>query len=164
MINESHELGRLRVIHTARNLEAINHAVEEGFFPLIKELKPSDRLFSTYCVFRNRKTNKIETAEAEQGYVQYGERYQYSPSEWEMVISYSKYYPYNFPSPFAAYLIPPDIYIGERVIIADLIEDYYGGSFWSHNIRLETLEAIWDGSDLVVQYCRDVNGVCNWVG
>ena len=154
----------LRVIHTGRNLEAINRAVEEGFFPLVKELKPSDKLYSTYCVFRNRKTNEIETAEAEDGYVQYGKRYKYSQADWDMVISYSKYYPYKFPGPFAAYLIPSDIAIGERVIIEDLIEDYYGGTFWSHNIRLETLEAVWDGSDLVVQYDPNVDGVCNWVG
>ncbi len=81
-----------------------------------------------------------------------------------MVISNAQYYPYQFLSPFAAYLIPPDIAIGERVVIEDLIEDYYGGTFWSHNIRLETLEAIWDGSDLVIQYDPNVDGVCNWVG
>lgn len=154
----------LRVIRTARNLEAINNEVAKGFFPLIRERKASDKLYATFCVFRNRETNMVETAEAEEGYVQYGKHYQYSKDEWEMVISYSKYYPYIFPSPFAAYLIPPDISIGERVIIEDLIEDYYGGTFWSNNIRLETLEAVWDGLDLVVQYDPNVDGVCNWVG
>lgn len=154
----------LRVIQTARTINAMNVAAEAGYFPLVKELKASEKLYRTYCVFRNRKTNAIEIAEAEKGYVQYGEYYEYSPDEWEMVISYAKYYPYSFPEPFAAYLVPPDITIGERVVIKDLIEDYYGGTFWSHNIRLETLEAIWDGSDLVIQYNPKVDGVCNWVG
>jgi hypothetical protein len=164
MTIESSKSKPYRVIHTARHLEAINSAVDEGFFPLIRQLKPSHKLYATYCVFRNRKTNKVETAEAEKGYVQYGKEYSYSRDEWDMVISNAQYYPYQFLSPFAAYLIPPDIAIGERVVIEDLIEDYYGGTFWSHNIRLETLEAIWDGSDLVIQYDPNVDGVCNWVG
>jgi hypothetical protein len=164
MTIETNKLKPCRVIHTARNLEAINRAVDEGFLPLVKELKASHRLYSTYCVFRNRKTNKVETADAEEGYVQYGEHYSYNSDEWDMVISYAKYYPYKFPSPFAAYLIPPDIIVGERVTIEDLIEDYYGGSFWSQNVRLETLEAIWNGSDLEIQYDPDVDGVCTWVG
>lgn len=164
MKNSTSESGRLRTIETARNLDEINRAVENGFFPLVKHLKPSDELRSTYCVFRHRRTNKVEVADAEEGYRQYNEHYQYHPDEWEMVIGYARHYPYDFPSPFAAYLIPPDLAIGERVIIADLIEDYYGGQFWGRHIRLESLEAIWDGRDLIVQYRPDVDGVCNLIG
>ena len=164
MTIETSDTPPLRVIKTARSIEAMNIAADAGYMPLVKELKQSEKLYTTYCVFRNLKTNKIETAGAQSGYVQYGERYEYNPDEWEMVISYAKYYPHNFPSPFAAYLIPPDISIGETVVLEDLIEDYYGGSFWSHNIRLEALTATWNGSDLIVQYDPDVDGVCNWVG
>ena len=164
MTIEQNEEKPNRVIRTARDLESINRAVAEGFFPLIKELKPSPMLNVTYCVFRHRKTNQVVTAEAEEGYLQYGEYYSYKSEEWEIVIPYANYYPYTFPCPFAAYLIPPNIVIGERVIIEDLIEDYSGGVFWSQKIRLETLEAIWDGSDLAIQYDPNVHGVCNWVG
>jgi hypothetical protein len=89
MTIELNEQKLRRVIRTARNLEEINRAVDDGFLPLIKVLKPSDKLYATYCVFRNRKTNKVETAEAEEGYVQYGERYSYSPDEWEITIHIS---------------------------------------------------------------------------
>jgi hypothetical protein len=164
MTIESNKLNSLRVIHTARDIKAINLAADRGFFPLMRELKPSSMLNETYCVFRNRKTNRVEIAEAEEGYRQYVEHYSYTQDEWDKVISYATYYPYKFPSPFAAYLIPPDISIGERVVIEDLIEDYFGGTFWSKGVRLETLEAIWDGSDLLIQYDPDVDGVCTAVG
>lgn len=54
---------------------------------------------------------------------------------------------------FAAYLISKDIKIGERVFIEDLIEDYIGAS-WSQGdtYRLDSCEAIWNGTDLEIQY------------
>jgi len=53
----------------------------------------------------------------------------------------------------AAYLIPKDIQIGERVFIEDLIEDYVGAS-WNQGdtFRLESCDAIWNGKDLEIQY------------
>ena len=34
--------------------------------------------------------------------------------EWEVVIPFRDYYPHNWKRPFAAYLIPPDLQIGEE--------------------------------------------------
>ena len=61
-------------------------------------------------------------------------------------------------SPFAAYLIPKDIVIGERVFVKDLIEDFVGKS-WNQGdtYRLESCEAIWNGIDLEIQYERSEN-------
>ena len=47
MTIELNKLNSLRVIHTARDLKAINLAVDRGFFPLIRELKPSSMLNET---------------------------------------------------------------------------------------------------------------------
>ncbi len=71
-------------------------------------------------------------------------------SLWEYVIPWTSYYPYHFESPFAAYLIPKDIAVGERVFIEDLIEDFLGGSHHS-SWRLESCEAIWNGSELEIE-------------
>ena len=155
----------LRVIKTARSIYDINDAVDMGFTPLVKQLKPLKKLFHTVGVFRNKKTNKIKEAEAYVVYAQYGETISYEDEdEWELVIPFHSYYPYKFESDYAAYLIPHDIEKGETVILEDLIEDYYGGSFWSHHIRIESLQAIWTGEDFSILYDPETDGVCTWVG
>jgi len=155
----------LRRIKTARSIEEMNEAVKLGFSPLVKQLKPLDKLFRTVAVFRNLKTNKLEETHAYKGYRQYTETFSYEDeSEWELVVPFHQYYPYKFNMSYAAYLIPSDIAIGERVVLEDLIQDYYGGSFWNHSIRLESLEAIWEGDDLSILYDPDVDGECSRVG
>jgi len=164
MINDN-KSKELRIIKTARNTSEINQAVDLGFFPLVKALKPLDKLFLTVAVFRNRKTNKIEKAHAYKGYRQYTEHFSYEDeSEWELVVPFHKYYPYKFDMSYAAYLIPPDIVVGETVVLEDLVEDYYGGEFWYNPIRLESLKAIWTGKDFSILYDPDVDGFCDWVG
>ena len=155
----------LRVIKTARCIEDINKAADMGFFPLVKKLKPLKKLFRTIGIFRNKKTNKIEETEDYVVYEQYGNITSYEDeNEWELVVPFHSYYPYKFDSQYAAYLIPHDIEKGENVILEDLIEDYYGGSFWSHHIRVESLQAIWAGEDFSILYDPKTDGVCTWVG
>jgi len=155
----------LRIIKTARGIEDINKAADMGFVPLVKKLKPLKKLFHTIGIFRNKKTNKIEEAESYVVYRQYGEITSYEDEdEWELVVPFHSHYPYKFDSHIAAYLIPHDIEKGEKVILEDLVEDYYGGSFWSHNIRVESLQAIWTGDDFSILYDSETNGTCTWVG
>ena len=155
----------LRVIKTARCIEDINKAADMGFIPLVKKLKPLKKLFRTIGIFRNKKTNKIEEAEDYVVYEQYGNITSYEDeNEWELVVPFHSYYPYKFDSQYAAYLIPHDIEKGENVILKDLIEDYYGGSFWSHHIRVESLQAIWAGEDFSILYDPKTDGMCTWVG
>jgi hypothetical protein len=77
---------------------------------------------------------------------------------FETVIDWTYYYPQTFNSPFEAYLIPKDIKTGERVFIEDLIEDYIGAK-WNQGdtYRLESCEAIWNGTDLEIQYDPKAN-------
>jgi hypothetical protein len=138
----------LRVIKTARDENSINKAALNGFTPLIKKVEPSKKICSKYSVFQNKKTGEIEVvSDYRMGFFPGAE------SEYEVVIDWTYYYPYSFPSPFAAYLIPKDITIGERVFIEDLIEDYIGAS-WNQGdtYRLESCEAIWTGTALKIQY------------
>jgi hypothetical protein len=154
----------LRIIKTARGIEDINKAADMGFIPLVKKLKPLKKLFRTTGIFRNKKTNKIEEAEDYVVYEQYGNITSYEDeNEWELVVPFHSYYPYKFDQ-HAAYLIPHDIEKGEKVILEDLIEDYYGGSFWSHHIRVESLQAIWAGEDFSILYDPKTDGVCNLIG
>ena len=137
----------LRVIRTARDKDSINRAARSGLRPLVKKVEPSDKIRSKFAVVQFKETGEIEVIGdyRRSGYL--------DADETETVIGWTFYYPHSFKSPFAAYLIPKDIKIGERVFIEDLIEDYIGAS-WNQGdtYRLESCEAVWNGSDFEIQY------------
>jgi hypothetical protein len=140
----------LRIIKTARDKSSINRAAKNGYIPLLRKVEPSTKIRSKYAVVQNKKTFEI---------IVIGDfRADFYGDDFEMVIDWTDYYPHNFRSPFAAYLIPQDIKKGERVLLEDLIEDYVGAS-WNQGdtYRLESCEAIWNGKDLEIQYDPRVN-------
>ena len=143
----------LRIIKTGRDRDIINNAARNGFKPLIKKVRPSDEIRSKYSVIQNKKTGEIKII---------GDlRFSYltdDSGDYVTVIDWTYYYPHNFKSPFAAYLIPKDIIVGEMVFVEDLIEDYIGAS-WNQGdtYRLESCEAIWNGKNLEILYDQNVN-------
>lgn len=146
MFDEPYNVNKLRVIRTARDKESINNAARVGFCPLIKKVEKSDEIRSKYAVLQNKETGEIEVlTDFRSGFIE--------ENDYEMVIDFTFYYPHNFPSPFAAYLVPRDIKIGERVFIDDLIEDYVGAR-WNQGdkIRLNSCEAVWNGKDFDIQF------------
>ena len=144
MFTNLENVNGLRIIKTARDEESINTAARNGFFPLLRRVEKSDEIRSKYAILQNRKTGEIEVI---------GDFRGFGSNDYEMIIDFTFYYPHNFPSPFAAYLIPRDIKVGERVFLEDLIEDYIGAS-WNQGdtYRLESCEAVWNGKDLDIQY------------
>jgi len=146
--NKNRNSQTLRVIKTARDKNSINRAAKNGLKPLIKRVEPSDKIRSKYSIVQNKKTGEIEIVGDYRGGI-----HSDNNGEFITVIDWTFYYPHSFKSPFAAYLIPKDIVIGERVFIEDLIEDYIGAR-WNQGdtYRLESCEAIWNGTDLEIQY------------
>jgi hypothetical protein len=145
----------LRLIKTGRDIDSINQAAKNGYRPLVKKVEPSPEIRSKYAVIQNKHTGKI----ALEGDYRSGSFIEGSSTyEFETVIGWTFYYPHNFKSPFAAYLIPSDIIIGERVFVEDLIEDFIGAS-WNQGdkYRLDSCEAIWNGTDLEIQYDPQIN-------
>jgi len=133
-----------RVIRTARTEQAINEAAREGYRPLIKRVAPDLAIRSKFAVYQHRTTGEVLVC---------GD-YRATPSadEYDEVIGWTDYYPYAFPEPFAAYLIPGDIAVGERVLVEDVIEDLIGATWNQGDVyRLESSEAVWDGTDLIVE-------------
>lgn len=137
----------LIIIKTARNKESINEAAKAGYKLIIKKVEPSSQIRSKYSVVQNINTGEIEVL----GDLRVRLDYDNDPN-FETIIDWTLYYPYNFESPFAAYLIPPDLEKGEIVLVEDLIEDIVG-SVWNQGdaYRLESCEAIWNGEDLIIQ-------------
>ena len=134
----------MRVIKTARTETEINDAVEKGYRPLIKEVIPSDEIRVMYALERDLETGKVSILQDS------WEIYAHHEGT-ERVIDKVYYYPYQFPSPFAAYLVPPDIAIRETVILEDLIEDIVGARHKMHTYRLASAEAVWNGEKFIVQ-------------
>ncbi len=137
----------LVVIRTARTEEAIRAAIEEGFRPLVKPVNPAAGIRSKYCVYQHKSTGRVEVI------ADYRLERHMDPEAWVCVIPWTMYYPYTFPSPFAAYLIPPGLPVGEWVWLEDLIEDLPGTS-WNQGdtTRLAAAEAIWNGTDFDILY------------
>ncbi len=137
----------LRIIKTGRDIDSINKAAKNGLKPIVKKIEPSDEIRSNYSVVQNKTTGEIEIIMDHRSDIYSG-----ANKEFERVIEWTHFYPHYSEPPFAAYLIPKDIKIGERVFIEDLIEDYIGASWQDNTYRLESCEAIWNGSDLEIQY------------
>jgi hypothetical protein len=142
----------LRVIKTARDVKAMNQAASEGIFPMLKWIVPSPKISSKIAVYQNKYTAQVQVVGdfredeflVEHGYVR--------------VIDWQSYYKYQYPEPFAAYLIPEDLAPGEIVWIEDLIEDFVG-VYWNQGdtFRLSSAKARWNGSDFEILYDEDTD-------
>jgi len=69
------------------------------------------------------------------------------------ILPFRSYYPYSFPEPFSAYLVPPDLTEGERVWLKDIIEDIVS-VFGNQGSQpgLESREAHWTKGDFEIQF------------
>jgi hypothetical protein len=134
----------LRVVKTGRTMETINAAAKEGLRPLVKPVEPSKTIHNMVAVYQHRDTGEIEVA---------GDCRWRPGEDYKCVVPFRHYYPYSFPEPFAAYLLPPDLMEGERVWLEDIIEDIvavFGNQGWQP--RLESCEAVWTKGDFKVQF------------
>ena len=50
----------LRIITTARTLDAINKAAKDGYWPLVKPVIPSPAIKSKYAIYQNQTTGEID--------------------------------------------------------------------------------------------------------
>jgi len=154
MYKKDENTNNLRVIKTARNEDAINDAVDKGYRALVKPVVPSKDIKTKIAVFQNKHTGRVVVS---------GDyRYNFNNDEnYKTIMDFTYYYPYSFESPFAAYLIPDDIEIGEKVFLEDLIEDIVG-SCWNQGsaYRLDSCEAIWTGKEFDIQYVEKERLIC----
>jgi len=130
---------QLRTIETLRTKKEIKDAVKAGHKVLKQKVKPSKHISVTDLHIKDTKTGEIDIKPYSYHALPYDDRYE--------IVKKVSYYPYNFPSKTAAYLLPDDLKVGERVILKDLIEDIVGESHAWGTYRLDSAEAIWNGKD-----------------
>lgn len=138
----------LRVIKTARSMIRINLAVLFGYKPIVKAVKPDENRESKFTIYKNKKTGYFFKLI---GDYRFGSMY--NKNEYEQVVYWTFYSSPRHTRPYAAYLIPKDIKIGERVFVKDLIENFVGQTWNQGNSwRLKSCEAIWNGEELEIQF------------
>jgi len=135
-----------RIIETARTIKEMSIAEENGYKLCIEMVVPSPDISIREVFIRNKDTGEITTQPYDYYAVICGTQ------DNTEILKIENRYPYDFPSDIAAYLIPPDLEIGERVILEDLIEDIVGADHSEGTYRLRSAEAIWDGKQFVVDH------------
>ncbi|MBC8135787.1 MAG: hypothetical protein H8F28_07885 [Fibrella sp.] len=133
-----------RRIRTARGEDAINQAAKDGLWPLVMKVEQSRKIYTWMAVYQNEQTGAVLTV---------GDSRYLPESPWKRIIKPFSFYPDHFEHKIAAYLIPNDLAVGERVFLVDLIEDLvavYGNQ--EHTSRLDSAYAIWTGKKFRVEW------------
>ena len=128
----------LRRIKTLRTQEEIKSAIDAGHKILKQKVIPSKEIRITEFRIRNIFTGKRNIVLYSFDALSLG-------TKWYEIVRKVTYYPYTFPSNVAAYLLPNDLLVGERVILEDLIEDIVAESHAWGTYRLDSAEAVWNG-------------------
>ena len=137
------KLKTMRLIKTARGIDAINIAIREGLKPLFQQVHSSDNIRIKELVLMNTKTGEVSIAKHNyHGVIR-------ATSENMKKIMGTSYYPYQF-SPYAAYMLPHDLAKGEKVILDDLIEDIICKEHAWGTYRLDSAEATWDEEKFII--------------
>ena len=129
----------LRVIKTARDIESMNNAIKQGNKLVVKEVEETNKFKRKYKLVQHKKTNEI---------MEFGDFRANNDRDFNTLIDWTSYNSAVFKNPYAAYIIPKDLKMGERVLIEDLIEHYVSGSWNQGDVfRLSRSEAVWNGKD-----------------
>jgi hypothetical protein len=128
----------LPVINTARDIDAINRAILEGYKVIIRPTNPKDAPESKVCLIQSK--NGLYKIEG----------YDFRSSVWmnnqTTYLNSGRNY-----SPFAAYIIPKNFPKNIKVFITDIIEHRISSS-WNQGdkYRLNSGEALWDGELIII--------------
>lgn len=143
----------LREIKTISSTIELNDAQKGGDRVIIRKYKQNPQLLHKALLLQNIKTGEVVEAPSRNYIRQYAEHVSLPESEWQLVFEFSSYSRENPPSrEWAAYIVPKDTEIGERVFIRNLIEDLVACEFWNYKYAAESAVATWDGNDLVIDH------------
>ena len=144
-----------RVIQTERDIAKINEHAKNGFLPVCVRITPDVKCCPLYCLLQHKITNEyvvIKDNEPFPSMPNFNETY-------KTVIEWTTYYPIKYKIPFAAYLAPPDLAIGEQVLLEDVIEDYLGVDRETGvTQRVRSCRARWNGREFLIDYQPEAFG------
>jgi len=135
-----------RIIKTARTIKEMGAAEANGYALCKEAVIPSPQISIKEVFIRNKDTGEVTTQPYNYYAVVSGTQ------DNTEILKIETCYPYKFPSNTAAYLLPKDLEIGERVILEDLIEDIVGADHSEGTYRLKSAEAIWNGERFAIDH------------
>jgi hypothetical protein len=138
-----------REIQTARGEKAINEAVTNGYFPLLKQVEMSVKLIRWMSVYQHIETGEVDVSFASD------RRGRVRNNEWGRALLSFPFYPNPPQEPFAAYLLPKDLMINETVFLTDLIDDFIALTHNVEHFRLKSAYAVWTGKDFEILWDED---------
>jgi hypothetical protein len=143
--HEEPNVAGLPIIRTARSFWRMQQAFAQGFRLVLKAAGPSGGGRSEkYTIWQNSVTSEIWWSGDYRGSQPYAKG---DMREWELVADWFWHGP-DWPFPFAAYLVPPDLKAGDSVYLEDLIEDVTIIAWNQGNgPRLLSSVATWNGAD-----------------
>jgi hypothetical protein len=113
------------------------------------QIETNPTLVLSGLLLKNKNTGKFETVPSRMEHTQYRSWRYYSHEEWETVAELSGYARNRrATSGWGAYILPIGLEQGERVYIADLIEDIYAFGIWRSVGAAADAEAVWTGEHL----------------
>lgn len=153
-------------IRTARNLEAMNGGVKQGFRPLVLKAGPTSDVGESCCLFQHRESGRVvatghsleypchqalaaleeELLTEDRAADEILREISALRGEWTEIARF--HYRPDWQFPFAAYLMPRNLKPGQRVFLEDLIQDVpaaHGGPSGAQG-RLLSSQATWTGS------------------
>lgn len=139
----------LPVIKTARNLVAMADGQARGCRLVIRRCGQTGEIGSKCIVYQHSTTGELWWS------VDYRSEApnRSNESEWSLVADWF-HHRADQPFPLAAYLVPPGLKRGQRVLLEDLIEDV-GVEYWNQgdSRRLLSSVAVWNGYDFELERC-----------
>lgn len=142
----------LREVLTVFDVKKLNKAAIGGEICIIRPLRKNPELELSSLLLRHRRHGHYAVTPSRNVYQQYGRNPEvYSEDEWELIQEIDGYArAIRHESNWGAYIVPSDASIDERFFIGELIEDLVASEFWYTVYTAESAEAVWDGTDLVI--------------
>lgn len=142
----------LREVLTVFDVKKLNKAAGGGKICIIRPLRKNPELVLSSLLLRHRRYGHYAEAPSRKVYQQYGKNPDvYSEDEWDLIQKIDGYArAVRHESNWGAYIVPSDASINERFFIGELIEDLVASEFWYTVYPAESAEAVWNGTDLVI--------------
>ncbi len=126
-----------RRIRTARGVDAINQAVNAGYWPLLRVLEDAPDFNRGTCYRQNKLTGKITQHSYWSAF--------FEPELDETSSGWVYASAVDTSQIVAAYLLPKALVINEEVELLDVISHIVGGEVPMGKVRLKRAHAIWRG-------------------
>jgi hypothetical protein len=147
-----------RIIRTARSLQALRAAVNQGLIPYFVPNMESGRTQQKLSIVFDREKGRLSIS----GHFRSGGPFDQQQIELRYGKGAGIALRQDFrrhSSPVAAYLLPHDIAVEERVYLEDLIEDRVASIWYQGDAyRASTGFAIWRGHELEIERSEDATG------